>query len=157
MKIQIIQIGKTQKSFLTAGEEEYFKRLSKYARVERIELSDLKNAGKLSIEQQKKEEGKAILDKIEPGGWIILLDEKGKEYSSEKFADKLQHLFHLSYKHITFVIGGAFGFSEEVYSMANEKMALSQMTFSHQMVRMIFLEQVYRAFTIIKNEPYHHS
>lgn len=157
MKVKIIRIGKTQKSFLIEGEQEYLKRLGKYVQVEVDEIPDLKNARKLSIEQIKLEEGKLMLSRIEPSGWVVLLDEKGKEFSSENFSSWLQDCMNKGFKHITFVIGGAYGFSEEVYKIANQKIALSQMTFSHQMVRMIFFEQLYRAFSILNNEPYHHS
>ncbi len=157
MKIKVICIGKTGKQFLLEGENEYLKRLTRYITFEKIEIPDIKNAKSLSFEQVKLTEGKEILSKIEPSDLLLLLDEKGKEYTSEKFADFLQYRFNQGGKAIVFVIGGAYGFSEEVYQRANDKMALSKMTFSHQMIRMLFFEQVYRAMTILKGEPYHHS
>ena len=108
-------------------------------------------------QQIKNEEGKLILSKIEKGGLVVLLDEKGKEYTSVGMSKYLQERMNRGLKHITFVIGGAYGFSEEVYNAANEKIALSKMTFSHQMIRMLFFEQLYRAFSILRNEPYHHE
>lgn len=157
MKIKIICIGKTQKSFLIEGEKEYLKRLGHYVQVEKIELPDVKNAKKLSEDQIKVAEGKQILSKVEAGGLLVLLDEKGKERGSVGFAKWMQERMNRGGKHITFVIGGPYGFSDDVYQRANEKMSLSQMTFSHQMIRMFFCEQLYRAFTILRNEPYHHQ
>lgn len=157
MKIKIICIGKTQKSFLIEGEKEYLKRLSHYVQVEKIEIPDIKNAKKMSEQQIMEEEGKLILSKVSPGGLLVLLDEQGKERSSVGFSKWIQERMNRGGKHITFVIGGPYGFSQEVYQAANEKLSLSQMTFSHQMIRMFFCEQLYRAFTILRNEPYHHQ
>ncbi len=157
MKIKLIVIGKTHKKFLIEGENEYLKRIRKYVGVEKIEIADLKNAKKLTKDQVKLEEGKLILSKIEPHGLVVLLDEKGKEFTSMKFSKWMQNTMNRGYKHITFVIGGAYGFSDDVYAAANEKIAISQMTFSHQMIRMLFLEQIYRGFSILNNEPYHHE
>ena len=157
MKIKIIQIGKTQKSFLIEGEAEYFKRLTKYISVESITIPDIKNAKKLSKDQIKEAEGKLILSKLEPHGLVILLDERGKEKSSMDFSNWIQDQMNRGFKHITFVIGGAYGFSDEVYQKSDQKISLSKMTFSHQMVRTFFLEQLYRSFTILNNEPYHHE
>lgn len=157
MKIKIICIGKTQKSFLIEGEKEYLKRLSHYVQVEKIEIPDIKNAKKMSEQQIMEEEGKLILSKVSPGGLLVLLDEQGKERSSVGFSKWIQERMNRGGKHITFVIGGPYGFSQEVYQAANEKVSLSQMTFSHQMIRMFFCEQLYRAFTILRNEPYHHQ
>ncbi len=157
MKIKIIAIGKTHKSFLIEGENEYIKRIKKYVAIEKIEIPDLKNAKKLTFNQIKEKEGKLLLAKIEPHSLIVLLDEKGKEYTSIKFSSWMQDKMNRGYKNIIFLIGGAYGFSDEVYKAANEKIALSKMTFSHQMIRMLFTEQIYRAFTILNNEPYHHE
>ncbi len=157
MKVKIICIGKTGKSFLIEGENEYLNRLKHYLTIEKIEIPDLKNAKNLSQDQIKTAEGLEILKKTEQGEVIFLLDEKGKTYSSEKFAEFLQNRFNIGGKTLTFVIGGAYGFSDQLYSAATGKLSLSHMTFSHQMVRMIFLEQIYRAMTILKGEPYHHS
>ncbi len=139
------------------GENEYLKRLGHYVSVERIEIPDLKNQKNLSIEQIKTLEGKEILAKVNSGEQVILLDEKGKQFSSVDFSNYLQTKFNSGGKALVFVIGGAFGFSEEVYASAQGKLSLSPMTFSHQMVRMIFFEQLYRAMTILKGEPYHHN
>ena len=157
MKIKIICIGKTGKSFLVDGENEYINRLKHYIAFERIEISDVKNAKKLSFDQVKQLEGKEILSKVGSGENLILLDEKGKEFSSENFAQFLQTKFNQGGKGITFVIGGAYGFSSELYDRSDALLSLSKMTFSHQMIRMIFTEQLYRAMTILKGEPYHHS
>lgn len=157
MKIKLICIGKTGKGFLVDGENEYLNRLKHYVNIERIEIPDLKNAKKLSIEQIKSLEGKEIITKIIPGEQLILLDDKGKDFTSEKFADFIQKKFNQGGKALVFVIGGAYGFSKEVYDRSDSLLSLSKMTFSHQMIRMIFFEQVYRAMTILKGEPYHHS
>ncbi len=157
MKIKVICIGKTGKSFLVEGEKEYLKRLEHYCPVEKIELPDLKNARKLSENQIKTEEGKALLQQIDSGDQVFLLDERGKQYGSVAFSAFIQKRFNQGGKHLVFVIGGAYGFSEELYSRAQGKLSLSDMTFSHQMIRMIFFEQLYRAMTILKGEPYHHE
>ena len=156
MKIKIICIGKTGKGFLVDGENEYLNRLKHYVNIERIEIPDLKNAKKLSIEQIKFLEGKEILSKVITGEQLILLDEKGKDFTSEKFADFIQKKFNQGGKGLVFVIGGAYGFSKEVYDRSDSLLSLSKMTFSHQMIRLFFVEQLYRANTILKNEPYHH-
>jgi 23S rRNA (pseudouridine1915-N3)-methyltransferase len=156
MKVKLICIGKTGKDFLVAGEQEYINRLKHYVQIERIEIPDIKNAKKLSFQQVKDAEGKEILAKA-GGDRIYLLDERGKMYSSVAFSQFIQQQFNLGGKAIVFVIGGAYGFSEEVYAKASGKISLSTMTFSHQMIRMIFFEQVYRAMTILNNEPYHHE
>ena len=156
MKVKLICIGKTGKDFLVAGEQEYINRLKHYVQIERIEIPDIKNAKKLSFQQVKDAEGKEILAKA-GGDRIYLLDERGKMYSSVAFSQFIQQQFNLGGKAIVFVIGGAYGFSEEVYAKTSGKISLSTMTFSHQMIRMIFFEQVYRAMTILNNEPYHHE
>lgn len=156
MKVKLICVGKTNKSFLTEGENEYLKRLKHYISVEKIEIPELKNAKNLSELEIKKMEGQLILKKIDPSDTLILLDENGKEYDSVQFSTFIQKQLNSGQKNLVFVIGGAYGFSSEVYNRANGKIALSQMTFSHQMVRMFFLEQIYRAFTILKGQPYHH-
>ena len=142
---------------MEAGEEEYFSRLKHYVPIERIELSDIRNAKNLNREQLKEAEGKELLKRILPTDQLVLLDERGKEFSSVSFAAHLEQQMNQSVKAIVFVVGGAFGFSEDIYQRANLKMSLSRMTYSHQMVRMIFLEQLYRAFTIIRGEGYHHE
>ena len=157
MKIKFICIGKTSKKFLEEGENEYLKRLKHYIQVERIEIPDLKNQKKLSFDQIKEQEGKEIIAKLQPGDQLILLDERGKIFTSREFSQFLQQKFNSGGKSIAFVVGGAFGFSDDVYALATDKISLSKMTFSHQMVRMIFFEQLYRALTILKGEPYHHE
>ena len=157
MKVKFICIGKTGKSFLEEGENEYLKRLKHYIPVERIEIPDLKNAKKLTFEQIKEQEGKEILAKVQAGDHLILLDERGDFYSSVQFSNFLQQKFNSGGKAIAFIVGGAYGFSDEVYQAATGKISLSKMTFSHQMVRMIFFEQLYRAMTILRGEPYHHE
>lgn len=157
MKIRFICIGKTGKSFLEQGENEYLKRLQHYCKIERIEIPDLKNAKKLTMDQIKAKEGEEILTKIDASDHVILLDDKGKQHTSMQFADFLQQKMNQGTKTLSFVVGGAYGFSDEVYNRANGKLSLSLMTFSHQMIRMIFFEQLYRGFTILKGEPYHHE
>ena len=157
MKVKFICIGKTGKSFLEEGESEYLKRLKHYLPVEKVEIPDLKNAKNLTVEQIKEQEGKEIISKMQSGDQLILLDENGVQFTSLEFAQFFQQKFNAGGKTIVFVVGGAYGFSAEVYSLATGKISLSKMTFSHQMVRMIFFEQLYRAMTILKGEPYHHS
>ena len=156
MKVKFICIGKTGKPFLEEGESEYLKRLKHYLPVEKVEIPDLKNAKNLTVEQIKEQEGREIISKMQPGDQLILLDENGAQFTSLEFAQFFQQKFNTGGKTIVFVVGGAYGFSAEVYSLTTGKISLSKMTFSHQMVRMIFFEQLYRAMTILKGEPYHH-
>ena len=156
MKITLLVIGKTLSDYLKTGENEYLKRLTFYGNMDYCVIPALKNAKSLTEEQQKTEEGKLLLSKIEPSDFCVLLDENGKNCSSEAFADFLNGKMVSGVKNLVFVVGGAYGFSDPVYQRANHKLSLSSMTFSHQMVRLIFLEQLYRAFTILKGEPYHH-
>ncbi len=157
MKIKLICIGKTGKAFLNEGENEYLTRLKHYVSTVKIEIPDIKNQKNLTVEQIKDLEGKEILQKIGNAEQIYLFDEKGANYTSENFAKFLQQRFNAGGQFLTFIIGGAYGFSKEIYSIAHGKIALSSMTFSHQMVRMIALEQIYRGLTILKGEPYHHE
>jgi 23S rRNA (pseudouridine1915-N3)-methyltransferase len=157
MKVKLICIGKTGKKFLEDGENEYMQRVKHYVQIERVEIPDLKNARKLTFEQIKQMEGKEILSKLGSGEQLILLDERGSLLSSLEFANFVQQRFNAGGKALVFVIGGAYGFSPEVYEAAQGKISLSKMTFSHQMIRMIFFEQLYRAMTILKGEPYHHE
>lgn len=157
MTIRLIGIGKTIKHYLAEGETEYEKRLRRYVKFEETIIPELKRASSLSVNEIKQKEGELILNKITSTEFIVLLDEKGKEHSSEEFAEWLENKQIYGTSKLTFIIGGAYGFSDEIYNRAQYKLSLSQMTFSHQMVRMIFKEQLYRAFTIIKGEPYHHS
>lgn len=156
MKFRLIVVGKTDEEFISEGIDKYIKRIKHYAPFEIITIPDLKQGYKLNVEKQKEEEGKLILQKSE-NDYLILLDENGKEMSSEEFAGFLQKKMNAGIQSISFVVGGPFGFSKEVYSQAKEKLSLSRMTFSHQMVRLFFVEQLYRGFTIIKGEKYHHK
>jgi 23S rRNA (pseudouridine1915-N3)-methyltransferase len=157
MKIQVICVGKTVRSYFLEAENEYLARLRHYCPVEKIEIPELKNARAMSIEQIKTEEGKLILKKLQATDTLILLDENGKEFDSPGFADHLQKQMNAGTRNLVFVVGGAYGFSEEVRARAAGKISLSRMTFSHQMVRGFFFEQLYRAFTILRGEPYHHQ
>ena len=157
MKIKLIAIGKTDEKFLEEGIEKYLKRLKHYHPFEFIIIPDIKQGGKFTAENLKDAEGKLILQKVLEGDHLILLDEKGKEFTSGGFADFLQKKLNSVTTNLVFVIGGAFGFSPAVYQRANDKISLSRMTFSHQMVRLFFVEQLYRAYSIIKGEPYHHQ
>ena len=157
MKITLLVVGKTLSEYLKFGEEEYLKRLKFYGNVDYCIIPAVKNAKSLTEEQQKVEEAKLILSKIEASDFCVLLDEKGGNYTSEGFADFLNEKMTSNIKNLVFAVGGAYGFSDGMEQRANQKLSLSQMTFSHQMVRLIFLEQLYRAFTILKREPYHHK
>ncbi len=157
MKIQLLAIGKTNETFLEEGIAYYSKRISKYNPFTIHIIPGLKKTGKLSQAEQKKEEGARLLKQIDPGERIILLDHKGKAMDSLQFAKHLDKLRQEPAKRLTFVIGGSYGFAEEVYQRADSQISLSPMTFSHQIVRLMFLEQLYRAFTILHNEPYHHG
>lgn len=157
MKISLIVIGKTDTNYFTDAVNEYRKRLEHYIPFEIQVIPDIKNTKSLTTDQQKEKEGELILKSLQPGDYIVLLDEKGKEYTSVQFASYIEKKTHTVAKRLIFVIGGPYGFSQAVYEKANEKITLSRMTFSHQMVRLIFVEQLYRAMTILNNEPYHHE
>lgn len=157
MQIRLIAVGKTDHAAIQTLLEEYTKRLGFYIKFELEIIPDLKNSKNLSEAAQKEKEGELILKKVQTSDELVLLDEQGKQYSSVDFSDYLQKKMNASLKQLIFVIGGPYGFSEEVYQRANGKISLSKMTFSHQMVRVFFVEQLYRAFTILKNEPYHHQ
>lgn len=156
MKTELWLIGKTSFNYLQDGMDIYQKRLKHYLPFKLLIIPDIKNRKNLKEEQIKQKEGVEILKKIKPDDCLILLDENGKNYSSVAFSTFLGRQLQLSHKRIIFQIGGAYGFSDAVYQRANAKISLSKMTFSHQMVRLIFLEQLYRGMTILKNEPYHH-
>ena len=157
MNIKLIAIGKTDDKNLQALIEEYQKRLSFYIKFEIELIPDLKNAKNLSEIQQKEKEGELILSKLSPTDYLLLLDENGKSFTSVEFANELQKKMNAGIKTLVYVIGGPYGFSEVLYQKAQQKISLSKMTFSHQMVRLFFIEQVYRGFTILRNEPYHHQ
>jgi 23S rRNA (pseudouridine1915-N3)-methyltransferase len=157
VKVKLILIGKTKSKFLLDGENEYQKRLKHYCKFSELIISDIKNAGKLSKKELKEKEGNLVLTSIKNSDYVVLLDDKGLTLSSTGFAEFLNKKMVSSTSELVFVVGGAFGFSESVYKRANTKLSLSKMIFSHQMVRMIFKEQLYRAFTILKGEKYHHD
>lgn len=156
MKITLLVVGKTTDSHIEALIQEYQKRLSHYVPFTLQVIPELKNTKALTSEQQKQAEGELILRTITPATDLILLDEHGKEYRSIEFADYIQKRMS-SGRDVVFVVGGPYGFSEAVYQRANGKISLSKMTFSHQMVRLFFVEQIYRAMTILRGEPYHHE
>jgi len=156
MTITLITIGKTDSTPLKTLVEEYSKRLSFYVKFNFEIIPDIKNIKNISHKQQKEKEGELILKKIRTSDVLILLDEKGKSFTSLQFSEYLQKQMNSGIKNLVFVIGGPYGFSEVMYKRAQGKISLSEMTFSHQMVRLFFIEQLYRGFTILKNEPYHH-
>lgn len=157
MKITLLTIGKTDQPFVREGMELYEKRLKHYVKYERIELPDIKKVGGVDREVLKEKEGELILKHVRENDKLILLDERGAKYDSIEFANYIQQLTLSGGKSIIFVIGGAFGFSENVYKRSDGKISLSSMTFSHQIIRIIWSEQLYRAFTILNSEPYHHK
>lgn len=157
MKIKLIQAGKTEENYLREGIALFEKRLQHYIPFQTVTLPALKNTRHLSVQQQKEKEGAAILNSFHPTDRIVLLDEGGKSFTSREFASYLEAGMMRSLPQLVFVIGGPYGFSDAVYERAHERISLSKMTFSHQMVRLYFIEQLYRALTILKNEPYHHG
>ncbi len=156
MTIKLVCIGKTDKKELEKLIKVYSDRLQHYVKFEFEIIPDLKKTKNLDENQQKQKEGELLLSGFQNSDFVVLLDEKGKQYTSEEFSVYLQKRMNTGLKRLIFIIGGPYGFSEEVYARANSKISLSKMTFSHQMVRLFFTEQLYRAFTILKNEPYHH-
>jgi|TARA_B110000914_G_scaffold60772_1_gene52778 23S rRNA (pseudouridine1915-N3)-methyltransferase len=157
MKIKLLAIGKTDSKDLQALIEEYSKRLGFYVSFNFEIIPDIKNAKNLSEKQQKIAEGNELLKRIEKSDTMIILDEKGNTFSSVQFSEFLQKKMNSGLKNLIFIIGGPYGYSEEMYQRATGKISLSTMTFSHQMVRLFFIEQLYRGFTILRNEPYHHN
>jgi len=157
MNIKLLTIGKTDNKQLDFLIEEYKKRLGFYIKFQLEIIPDIKNVKNLSEEQQKQKEGHLILEKVSHTNALILLDENGKQFNSVEFSSYLQKYMNSGVKQLVFVIGGPYGFSEDVHKKANGKISLSKMTFSHQMVRLFFTEQLYRGFTILRNEPYHHQ
>ncbi|MCB7479938.1 23S rRNA (pseudouridine(1915)-N(3))-methyltransferase RlmH [Christiangramia sediminis] len=156
MTIKLVCIGKTDKKELETLIRIYSDRLQHYIKFEFEIIPDLKKTKNLDENQQKSKEGELILSGIQNSDFIVLLDENGKQFSSENFSEYIQKRMNTGLKRLIFVIGGPYGFSDEVYQRADSRISLSKMTFSHQMVRLFFTEQLYRAFTILKNEPYHH-
>lgn len=157
MKIVLLSVGKTNIDFIREGIDEYLKRLKFYVKFENIELNVLKNSKNLSKNELLKKEAELILSNISDSDFVINLDEKGRVISSSEFAKQISKYRIMSKKKIVFIIGGAYGFSEAIYSRSNDSISLSRMTFSHQMVRLFFVEQLYRSFTILNNESYHHE
>ncbi len=157
MKITLLTVGKTDKAWVKEGMDIYMSRLSHYVKFSLNEIPELKNVSALSKDEIKSREGELILKNLRPDDFVVLLDEHGKEYTSMEFSKKLENRLAGSSNDIVFVVGGAYGFSAPVYARSNSKISLSKMTFSHQMVRAIFIEQLYRAFTIMRGEPYHHE
>ena len=157
MKIHLVVVGQTTATYISDAVDEYYRRLRHYITFDIEVIPELKNAKNLSFEQQKEKEADMILKCLLPGDYMVLLDERGKEFSSLKFSEYIEHKMHTVPKRLIFIIGGPYGFSQRIYTAAQEKISLSKMTFSHQMIRMIFIEQLYRAMTILNNEPYHHE
>jgi 23S rRNA (pseudouridine1915-N3)-methyltransferase len=157
MKIVLLQTGKTGDKFINDGVNEYTGRIRKYTGFEIITIPELKHTRNMPIAEQKSKEGEKICRLLNAEDFVVLLDEKGNEFSTVKFSEQLEKIFMLAKKRIVFVIGGPYGFSPEVYARADLRLSLSQMTFSHQLVRLLFAEQLYRVLTVIKGDPYHHE
>lgn len=157
MKIELAVIGKTSIGYLKQGIDEYIKRLKHYVPFEIKYFDDIKNTKNISEDQQKRTEGAKILSLLDKSDFVVLLDEHGKEYTSMQYSSYIQKRMLSGVKKVVFVIGGPYGFSQEVYDRANDKISFSKMTFNHEMIRLIFTEQLYRAYTIINHEPYHHE
>ena len=157
MKIKLLAIGKTDNKALQSLMDEYQRRLKHYIKFEFDIIQDIKNVKNLSESQQKEKEGELILSKIQPTDELLLLDENGLEFTSVAFSNYLQKKMNAGTKQLVLVIGGPYGFSDAVYAKSQGKISLSKMTFSHQMIRVFIIEQLYRAYTILKNEPYHHQ
>lgn len=157
MKIELAVIGKTSIGYLKQGIDEYIKRLKHYVPFEIKYIDDIKNTKNISEDQQKRTEGAKILSLLDKSDFVVLLDEHGKEYTSMQYSSYIQKRMLSGAKKVVFVIGGPYGFSQEVYDRANDKISFSKMTFNHEMIRLILTEQLYRAYTIINHEPYHHE
>lgn len=157
MKVSLLLVGKTVNKHFVELIDEYAGRVKHYIGFEIVTIPELKNTKNLSVDQQKQMEGELILKQLQSGDHVVLLDEHGKEFRSIEFSKYMEQKMLSVNKRLVFVIGGPYGFSQDVYGKANEKISLSKMTFSHQMIRLIFVEQLYRAMTIMKGEPYHHE
>jgi 23S rRNA (pseudouridine1915-N3)-methyltransferase len=157
MKITLLTVGKTEDKYILEGIEKYLKRLKHYIKFEIIEIPELKKTKSLSEDQQKSKEAEMIFKQLNHTDHVVLLDERGKELSSMHFADFMNKKMIGSVQQLVFIVGGPYGFDASLHQRAQDKLSLSKMTFSHQMVRLFFVEQVYRAFTILKGEPYHHE
>ncbi|MFD2597473.1 23S rRNA (pseudouridine(1915)-N(3))-methyltransferase RlmH [Sphingobacterium corticis] len=157
MKVTLICVGKTDEKYIEEGIAKYVKRLVHYIKFNIIVIPDIKNSKNLSQDQQKEKEGELILKHVENPDWLMLLDEKGKQYTSVEFSKLLDKNMVSNIQHLVLVVGGPYGFSDAVYQRSNGLLSLSKMTFSHQMIRLFFVEQLYRAFSIMRGEPYHHE
>ena len=157
MKIILLQTGKTSEKYIAEGVDEFSSRIKKYAVFETLTIPEQKNTKKMPVEEQKIREGRLILKAVTRDDYLVILDEKGREHNTREFADRLEKIFQLSRKRVVFVIGGPWGFSNDVYERADMKFSLSRLTFSHQLVRLLFAEQLYRVLTLIKGDPYHHE
>lgn len=157
MKIVVIAVGKTSTDYISRGVDEFLKRANRYLGVELTVIPDIKASKALTEEAQKQQEGRNILASLQPGDIVTLLDERGKGLTSREFSGMIEHRMIQGTKRLVFVIGGPYGFSKEVYERADSKLSLSRMTFTHEMVRLFFVEQIYRAMTIMRGEPYHHD
>ena len=156
MKVVLLVVGKTDEEYLVEGISKYQKRLQHYIQFDIFEIPNIKNTKNLSRFELKKKEGELILKRLNASDHLVLLDNKGEDFTSVKFAGKLQAWMLSSKKRLVFVVGGPYGFSDDLHQRKNEELSLSKMTFSHQMVRLFFVEQIYRGYTILNNEPYHH-
>lgn len=157
MKILLVVVGKTSTPYIASAVEEYVKRINRYVPLEIVTIPDQRSSRSLTEEVQKQREGSAILAVLQGGDHVVLLDERGKELSSREFATEIDRRMVQGLKRLVYVVGGPYGFSAEVYSRADSKLSLSRMTFTHEMVRLFFTEQIYRAMTILRGEPYHHD
>lgn len=157
MKIVIIAVGKTSTDYVARGVDEFLKRANRYVGVDLVVIPDVKASKALAEDAQKQQEGKAILSAMQAGDIVVLLDERGKELTSRDFSGMIERRMIQGIKRLVFVIGGPYGFAKEVYDRADDKLSLSRMTFTHEMVRLFFVEQIYRAMTIMRGEPYHHD
>lgn len=157
MKILLLAVGKITTPYINTGIENYLKRVGHYIPVDLQVIPDVKATKALTEEAQKQREGTAILAALQPGDVVVLLDERGREFTSREFSEYLDKKMIQGIKRLVFIVGGPYGFSQEMYARANEKISLSRMTFTHEMVRLFFIEQIYRAMTILRGEPYHHD
>lgn len=157
MKFTLLVVGRTVEKHYIAAINDYVERTKHFISFDMEVIPELKNTKSLSMEQQKEKEGELILKALQPGDVVVLLDEHGKEFRSVEFAGWVERKMHTVNKRLVFIIGGPYGFSSKIYDVAQEKISLSKMTFSHQMIRLIFVEQLYRAMTILSNGPYHHE
>ena len=157
MKIQLCVVGKTSTPYILTGIETYMARLRHYIPLEIKTIADIRNTRRLTEEQQRVAESEQLLASVQPGDFVILLDERGREYTSREFSQMIEKRMASVSRNIVFMVGGPYGFSQAVYDRADDKISLSRMTFSHEMARLFFVEQLYRAMTILRGEPYHHD